>query len=89
MASHIRSLWKDLAEMKAWIIFAFFYFFFPKRCERSEDSYRTVFLEVSYSRRVKFPQHLKRFEVTVFTFVQGTALLQMQVRNVLLLMHCW
>lgn len=52
-------------------------------CERSEDSYRTVFLEVSYSRRVKFPQHLKRFEVTVFTFVQGTALLQMQ-----LYLHC-
>lgn len=66
-----------------------FIFFFPKRCERSEDSYRTVFHEVNYSRRVKFPQHLKRFEVTVFTFVQGTALLQMQVRNVLLLMHCW
>ncbi|NP_001385029.1 zona pellucida protein precursor [Gallus gallus] len=52
-------------------------------CERSEDSYRTVFHEVNYSRRVKFPQHLKRFEVTVFTFVQGTALLQMQ-----LYLHC-
>ncbi|KFV43429.1 Zona pellucida sperm-binding protein 2, partial [Tyto alba] len=45
-------------------------------CENSEDSYRTVFHEVHYSLRVKFPQHLKRFEVKMFTFVQGTTLLQ-------------
>ncbi|NXC47787.1 ZP2 protein, partial [Penelope pileata] len=45
-------------------------------CENSEDSYRTVFHKVNYSHRVKFPQHLKRFEVTMFTFVQGTAPLQ-------------
>ncbi|KAF1610336.1 Zona pellucida sperm-binding protein 2, partial [Eudyptes chrysolophus] len=45
-------------------------------CENSEDSYRTVFHEVNYSIRVKFPQHLKRFEVRMFTFVQGTTLLQ-------------
>ncbi|KFV48638.1 Zona pellucida sperm-binding protein 2, partial [Gavia stellata] len=45
-------------------------------CENSEDSYRTVFHEVNYSLRVKFPQHLKRFEVRMFTFVQGTTLLQ-------------
>ncbi|NWQ93637.1 ZP2 protein, partial [Burhinus bistriatus] len=45
-------------------------------CENSEDSYRTVFHEVNYSSRVKFPQHLKRFEVRMFTFVQGTTLLQ-------------
>ncbi|NXG48592.1 ZP2 protein, partial [Psilopogon haemacephalus] len=45
-------------------------------CENSEDSYRTVFHEVNYSIRVKFPQHLKRFEVRMFTFVQDTTLLQ-------------
>ncbi|NWY54777.1 ZP2 protein, partial [Chionis minor] len=45
-------------------------------CENSEDSYRTVFHEVNYSSRVKFPLHLKRFEVRMFTFVQGTTLLQ-------------
>ncbi|XP_009579963.1 PREDICTED: zona pellucida sperm-binding protein 2-like, partial [Fulmarus glacialis] len=52
-------------------------------CENSEDSYRTVFHEVNYSLRVKFPQHLKRFEVRMFTFVQGTTLLQEQ-----LYFHC-
>ncbi|NWR59732.1 ZP2 protein, partial [Bucorvus abyssinicus] len=45
-------------------------------CENSEDFYRTVFHKVNYSLRVKFPQHLKRFEVRMFTFVQGTTLLQ-------------
>ncbi|NWH98334.1 ZP2 protein, partial [Tichodroma muraria] len=45
-------------------------------CENNKDSYRTVFHKVSYSLRVKFPQHLKRFEVRMFTFVQGTSLLQ-------------
>ncbi|KFQ55332.1 Zona pellucida sperm-binding protein 2, partial [Pelecanus crispus] len=45
-------------------------------CENSKDSYRTVFHEVNYSLRVKFPQHLKRFEVRMFTFVEGTSLLQ-------------
>ncbi|NXC15259.1 ZP2 protein, partial [Corythaeola cristata] len=45
-------------------------------CVNSEDSYRTVFHEVNYSRRVKLPQHLKRLEVRMFTFVQGTTLLQ-------------
>ncbi|NXN93710.1 ZP2 protein, partial [Rhinopomastus cyanomelas] len=45
-------------------------------CENSEDSYRTVFHKVNYSLRVKFPQHLKRFEVSMFTFVQGKTLLQ-------------
>ncbi|NWY33010.1 ZP2 protein, partial [Pheucticus melanocephalus] len=45
-------------------------------CENNKDSYRTVFHEVNYSPRVKFPQHLKRFEVRMFTFVQGTSLLQ-------------
>ncbi|NXF05776.1 ZP2 protein, partial [Smithornis capensis] len=45
-------------------------------CENSKDSYRTVFHEVNYSLRVEFPQHLKRFEVRMFTFVQGTTLLQ-------------
>ncbi|NXK91426.1 ZP2 protein, partial [Formicarius rufipectus] len=45
-------------------------------CENSEDSYRTVFHEVNYSLRVEFPQHLKRFEVRMFTFVQGSTLLQ-------------
>ncbi|KFR12972.1 Zona pellucida sperm-binding protein 2, partial [Opisthocomus hoazin] len=45
-------------------------------CENSEDSYRTVFHEVNYSLRVKFPQHVKRFEVRMFTFVQGTTMLQ-------------
>ncbi|NXD79033.1 ZP2 protein, partial [Halcyon senegalensis] len=47
-----------------------------KGCENSEDSYRTVFHEVKYNLRVKHPQHLKRFEVKMFTFVQGTTLLQ-------------
>ncbi|NWI40931.1 ZP2 protein, partial [Picathartes gymnocephalus] len=45
-------------------------------CENNKDSYRTVFHKVNYSLRVKFPQHLKRFEVRMFTFVQGTSLLQ-------------
>ncbi|NXU02550.1 ZP2 protein, partial [Buphagus erythrorhynchus] len=45
-------------------------------CENNKDSYRTVFYKVNYSLRVKFPQHLKRFEVRMFTFVQGTSLLQ-------------
>ncbi|NWZ98512.1 ZP2 protein, partial [Nesospiza acunhae] len=45
-------------------------------CENNKDSYRTVFHEVNYSPRVKFPQHLKRFEVRMFTFVQDTSLLQ-------------
>ncbi|NXI56840.1 ZP2 protein, partial [Chloroceryle aenea] len=45
-------------------------------CENNEDSYRTVFHEVNYSHRVKIPQHLKRFEVRMFTFVQDTVLLQ-------------
>ncbi|NXL92474.1 ZP2 protein, partial [Alectura lathami] len=45
-------------------------------CENSEDSYRTVFHKVGYSHRVKFPQHLKRFEVTMFTFVQDKTPLQ-------------
>ncbi|XP_074789607.1 uncharacterized protein LOC141974164 [Athene noctua] len=52
-------------------------------CENHEDSYRTVFHEVNYSLRVKFPQHLKRFEVRMFTFVQGAALLEEQ-----LYFHC-
>ncbi|XP_014750397.1 PREDICTED: uncharacterized protein LOC106865064 [Sturnus vulgaris] len=52
-------------------------------CENNKDSYRTVFHEVNYSLRVKFPQHLKRFEVRMFTFVQGTSLLQEQ-----LYFHC-
>ncbi|NXJ02941.1 ZP2 protein, partial [Psophia crepitans] len=45
-------------------------------CENSEESYRTVFHEVNYSLRVKLPQHLKRFEVRMFTFIQGTTSLQ-------------
>ncbi|NXP68401.1 ZP2 protein, partial [Chloropsis cyanopogon] len=45
-------------------------------CENNKDSHRTVFHKVNYSLRVKFPQHLKRFEVRMFTFVQGTSLLQ-------------
>ncbi|NXM85182.1 ZP2 protein, partial [Oenanthe oenanthe] len=45
-------------------------------CENNKDSYRTVFHNVDYSFRVKFPQHFKRFEVRMFTFVQGTSLLQ-------------
>ncbi|KFV20366.1 Zona pellucida sperm-binding protein 2, partial [Tauraco erythrolophus] len=45
-------------------------------CVNIEDSYRTVFHEVNYSHRVKLPQHLKRFEVRMFTFVQGTTMLQ-------------
>ncbi|NXW57653.1 ZP2 protein, partial [Eurystomus gularis] len=45
-------------------------------CENSEDSYKTIFHEVNYSLRVKLPQHLKRFEVRMFAFVQGTTLLQ-------------
>ncbi|NXR26958.1 ZP2 protein, partial [Cinclus mexicanus] len=45
-------------------------------CENNKDSHRTVFHKVDYSLRVKFPQHLKRFEVRMFTFVQGASLLQ-------------
>ncbi|KAM4903276.1 uncharacterized protein FYW23_001133 [Sylvia borin] len=52
-------------------------------CENDRDSYRTVFHKVNYSLRVKFPQHLKRFEVRMFSFVQDTSLLQEQ-----LYFHC-
>ncbi|KAM6279768.1 uncharacterized protein LJ264_002168 [Porphyrio hochstetteri] len=52
-------------------------------CENSEDSYRTIFHEVNYSLRVKLPQHLKRFEVKMFTFVRGNTVLQEQ-----LYFHC-
>ncbi|XP_051471952.1 uncharacterized protein LOC127383310 [Apus apus] len=52
-------------------------------CENSKDSYRTVFHEVNYSLGEKFPQHLKRFEVRMFTFLEGTTLLQEQ-----LYFHC-
>ncbi|XP_041888680.1 uncharacterized protein LOC121666803 [Corvus kubaryi] len=52
-------------------------------CESNKDSYRTVFHKVNYSLRAKFPQHLKRFEVRMFAFVQGTSLLQEQ-----LYFHC-
>ncbi|NWJ08666.1 ZP2 protein, partial [Crypturellus undulatus] len=45
-------------------------------CENSEDSYRTIFHQVNFSPRVKFPQHLKRFEVRLFNFIQSTTLLQ-------------
>ncbi|NXH46745.1 ZP2 protein, partial [Dicaeum eximium] len=45
-------------------------------CENNKGYYRTVFHKVNYSLRVKFPQHLKRFEVRMFTFVQDTSLLQ-------------
>ncbi|NXY08685.1 ZP2 protein, partial [Pteruthius melanotis] len=45
-------------------------------CENNKGSYRTVFHKVNYSLRVKFPQHLKRFEVRMFAFFQGTSLLQ-------------
>ncbi|NXD09885.1 ZP2 protein, partial [Nothocercus nigrocapillus] len=49
---------------------------FRNGCENSEDSHRTIFHQVNFSPRVKFPQHLKRFEVRMFTFVQSTTLLQ-------------
>ncbi|XP_063248009.1 uncharacterized protein LOC134547826 [Prinia subflava] len=52
-------------------------------CENNKGSYRTVFHKVNHSLRVKFPQHLKRFEVRVFTFVQDTSLLEEQ-----LYFHC-
>ncbi|NWV42846.1 ZP2 protein, partial [Grantiella picta] len=45
-------------------------------CENNKHFYRTVFHKVNYSLRVKFPQHLKRFEVRMFTFVRGISLLQ-------------
>ncbi|NXD26891.1 ZP2 protein, partial [Spelaeornis formosus] len=45
-------------------------------CESNKDSYRTIFHKVNYSLRVKFPQHFKRFEVRMLSFVQGTSLLQ-------------
>ncbi|KFQ25560.1 Zona pellucida sperm-binding protein 2, partial [Merops nubicus] len=45
-------------------------------CENNEDSYRTVFHKVNYTFRVTLPQHLKRFEVRMFTFLQGTNLSQ-------------
>ncbi|NWW81144.1 ZP2 protein, partial [Climacteris rufus] len=45
-------------------------------CANSKDSYRTVLHRVNYGLRVKFPQHLKRFEVRMFSFVQSTSLLQ-------------
>uniref|UniRef100_A0A8B9I7Y0 ZP domain-containing protein n=1 Tax=Anser brachyrhynchus TaxID=132585 RepID=A0A8B9I7Y0_9AVES len=52
-------------------------------CENGKDSHRTVIHKVNYSNRVKFPQHLKRFEVTMFTFIEGTTPLQKQ-----LYFHC-
>lgn len=61
---------------------------FPNRCENNKDSYRTVFRKVNYSLRVKFPQHLKRFEVRMFAFVQGTSLFQEQVRGLCSVLSC-
>ncbi|KAJ7412706.1 hypothetical protein BTVI_45693 [Pitangus sulphuratus] len=58
-------------------------------CENNKDSYRTVIHEVNYSHRVEFPQHLKRFEVRMFTFMQGSTLLQEQVRCLCSVMSCW
>ncbi|KAM4784905.1 zona pellucida sperm-binding protein 2-like isoform 2-T2 [Cyanocitta cristata] len=52
-------------------------------CENNKGSYRAVLHKVNYSLRAKFPQHLKRFEVRMFAFVQGTSLLQEQ-----LYFHC-
>ncbi|XP_050171686.1 uncharacterized protein LOC126640166 [Myiozetetes cayanensis] len=52
-------------------------------CEINKGSYRTVIHEVNHSHRVEFPQHLKRFEVRLFTFMQGSTLLQEQ-----LYFHC-
>ncbi|XP_074845247.1 uncharacterized protein LOC142010733 [Carettochelys insculpta] len=44
-------------------------------CENEADSYQTIFHKVGSSSRVKFPTHLKRFEVKMFTFMQdGNAL---------------
>lgn len=65
------------------------FFHFPKkRCENGKDSHRTVIHKVNYSNRVKFPQHLKRFEVTMFTFIEGTTPLQKQVRYLWFVVHC-
>ncbi|XP_044864561.1 zona pellucida sperm-binding protein 2-like isoform X1 [Mauremys mutica] len=46
-------------------------------CENAEDSHQTIFHKVDSDSRVKFPTHLKRFEVKMFTFMQdGNALLE-------------
>ncbi|TFK14209.1 Zona pellucida sperm-binding protein 2 [Platysternon megacephalum] len=46
-------------------------------CENAEDSHQTIFHKVASDSRVKFPTHLKRFEVKMFTFMQdGNALLE-------------
>ncbi|XP_075779564.1 uncharacterized protein LOC102446806 [Pelodiscus sinensis] len=46
-------------------------------CENAEDAYQTTFHKVDRNSRVKFPTHLKRFEVKMFTFMQdGKALLE-------------
>ncbi|XP_025900724.1 zona pellucida sperm-binding protein 2-like isoform X2 [Nothoprocta perdicaria] len=52
-------------------------------CENNEESHRTIFHQVNFSPRVRFPLHLKRFEVRLFTFFQSTTLLQEQ-----LYFHC-
>ncbi|CAM2112232.1 unnamed protein product [Caretta caretta] len=49
-------------------------------CENAEDSHQTIFHKVDSDSRVKFPTHLKRFEVKMFTFMQdGNALLEQVV----------
>ncbi|NWX83844.1 ZP2 protein, partial [Nothoprocta pentlandii] len=45
-------------------------------CENNEESHRTILHQVNFSPRVRFPLHLKRFEVRMFTFFQSTTLLQ-------------
>ncbi|XP_014457086.1 uncharacterized protein LOC102558415 [Alligator mississippiensis] len=52
-------------------------------CENSEDSYQTIFHNVYHNSRIKFPKHLKRFEVKMFTFIQDTKVLLEQ-----LYFHC-
>ncbi|MGH0181089.1 UNVERIFIED_CONTAM: hypothetical protein FKN15_006128 [Acipenser sinensis] len=40
-------------------------------CEKSADEYLTIFHPVSSNARVRFPSHLKRFEVKMFSFTSG------------------
>lgn len=38
-------------------------------CDVKEDEYRTIFHKVQLSKRIRFPQHYKRFEMKTFAFI--------------------
>ncbi|XP_048838067.1 uncharacterized protein LOC125712248 [Brienomyrus brachyistius] len=45
------------------------WFLIKDGCDVKEDEYRTVFHKVQRSKRIRFPQHYKRFEMKTFAFI--------------------